>query len=764
MSLTFADNLLQNGADAVALYMGDATDFPNGTAVTATNLVDALVYDTNDGDDAGLLALLLPGQPQINEDGNGNKDFESNQRCPDGAGVARVTSGYIQDSPTPGSENCPVPTADLSITKTDGVTTAVPGASVTYTITGSNAGPDAVVGASVVDNFPATLTCSWICVGAGGGSCTAVGTGNINDAVDLPAGASVTYTANCAIDSSATGSLSNTASIGSAALDPNMANNSATDTDTLTPQADVAVTNTNGVTTAVPGQSVTYTIVASNSGPSDAPSAPIVDSFPPSLSCSYTSVAAGGAGGNTAAGAGNITDILALPAGASVTYTAVCNISPAATGVLLNTAGISSPIDINPANNSAIDTDTLVPDHDLAISKDDGVASAVPGNSVTYTMVASNAAGPSNAVGAVVSDSFPAFCTTVSWTCVGAGGGACTASGSGNISELVDLPVGGTATFSATCAIDSAATGTLDNTVTIAGAAGSTDPVAANNSATDSDTLEPSADLSITKVEQDVPVPTLLGSSFSYLLTASNDGPSAATGVVVSDSLPGTLSYVSNNCGATFAAPTLTWNIGTLASGSNASCTIDVTVAAPGSIVNTATLASATADPTPANNAATSTVAGAQEVDVAISLAANAGPGLMAGDSYTYTVTGTNLGVGLAGGLDFTLSLSEAVSFDSSNCGAVPAGNTLSWSVATLADGASTSCDITVVVVLPGIIQATANVVTATSDPNLANNSAALTVSVTAIPVPALDRYGLLLLMLLSAGLGMVMLGRSRAA
>ena len=50
--------LLQNGADAVALYTNDATDFPNGTAVTTTNLLDALVYDTADADDGGLLVLL----------------------------------------------------------------------------------------------------------------------------------------------------------------------------------------------------------------------------------------------------------------------------------------------------------------------------------------------------------------------------------------------------------------------------------------------------------------------------------------------------------------------------------------------------------------------------------------------------------------------------------------------------------------------------------------------------------------------------------
>src|SRR6185369_13900154 len=129
---------------------------------------------------------------------------------------------------------CRALSADLSITKTDGVTTATPGGSVTYTITASNAGADPVTGATVVDTFPAILTCTWTCVGAGGGTCTASGTGNINDTVNLPSGGSVTYTATCAVNASATGTLSNTATVTNGATsDSSAANNSATDTDTL---------------------------------------------------------------------------------------------------------------------------------------------------------------------------------------------------------------------------------------------------------------------------------------------------------------------------------------------------------------------------------------------------------------------------------------------------------------------------------------------------------------------------------------------------
>lgn len=72
------DNTIQNGADAIAIYTGTAADFPNGTPVTSTNLVDAIVYGTSDDDDPELLAGL--GETvQYDENLNGQKDIESLQ-------------------------------------------------------------------------------------------------------------------------------------------------------------------------------------------------------------------------------------------------------------------------------------------------------------------------------------------------------------------------------------------------------------------------------------------------------------------------------------------------------------------------------------------------------------------------------------------------------------------------------------------------------------------------------------------------------------
>jgi hypothetical protein len=101
-------NAIQNGPDAVALYTGDATDFPNGTAVgtpSGTTLLDALVYDTSEADDPGLLTALTPGHPQINEDTGGDAATNANKRQYDGLGGPFVTEAYVQGTPTPLAAN-----------------------------------------------------------------------------------------------------------------------------------------------------------------------------------------------------------------------------------------------------------------------------------------------------------------------------------------------------------------------------------------------------------------------------------------------------------------------------------------------------------------------------------------------------------------------------------------------------------------------------------------------------------------------------------
>ncbi len=246
------------------------------------------------------------------------------------------------------------PLADLAITLDDGVTSAIPGLGLIYTIVASNAGPSDESSATVADSFPSDLSCTYTSVAAGGASGNAAsGSGDLSDTLALPSGSSVSYTATCLIDGSATGTLSNTATITASVTDSNPGNNSETDGDTvLEPDsADLSITIADNTGSSTPP--FEYRIVASNAGPTDEPSANVSSTFAAGLSCAYTSVAAGGASGNTA-GDGDLNDVLSMPVGGSVTYTAICVVDGDATGPFSSSVGIAGSVaDPDSANDGS---------------------------------------------------------------------------------------------------------------------------------------------------------------------------------------------------------------------------------------------------------------------------------------------------------------------------------------------------------------------------------------------------------------------------
>lgn len=96
--LLISESVIQNGADAVAIYQASWFDFPNETVAHITDLIDVLIYDTSDADDLDLIDIFndhpnFTDIQQINEDENGNKDNESIQRNNDGT--------YTVTTPTP---------------------------------------------------------------------------------------------------------------------------------------------------------------------------------------------------------------------------------------------------------------------------------------------------------------------------------------------------------------------------------------------------------------------------------------------------------------------------------------------------------------------------------------------------------------------------------------------------------------------------------------------------------------------------------------
>ncbi|HMF95002.1 MAG TPA: hypothetical protein VKE96_11940 [Vicinamibacterales bacterium] len=616
------------------------------------------------------------------------------------------------------------PIADLAIVKTM-TTPAIPGLSASYTIVVTNNGPSAVSGASVVDAFPAAFgAVGWTCVADSGSACGAAsGGGNIATTVNLQAGHSATITAAGTIASSTLGVLVNTASVvaPSEVTDPSTLNNIATSAVTVTPVADLQISKS-GPAQATPGSTITYAITVTDAGPSDAANVTLSDPTPTGLTFVSASGACSGGFpcslGTIVAGAApvTITATFAVPAG----YT-----SP---DPIVNTATVSSTTaDPATGNNNAIATTAIAaPVTDLGITKTNGVTTVVPGSAVTYTITVTNA-GPSNAVGARVIDTLPAALTGATWTCTGAGGGACSMpAGSGNINATVDVPVGGAVTFRVTATVAADAVGVLVNTATVTPGPGASDPSSANN--TDSDQLTPQADVVITEIG---PASIVPGNAVVYTITVTNRGPSNAAAVIVSDPTPADLTFVSNagDCATAFPCA-----LGAVPAGAartiTATFTVPANYAGPIPIVNTATVSSATPDPDGSNNQATVETTLNHDADVEVTKSV-APPSVQVGHTVTFTVTAHNRGPNPATGIQVTDLLPAGLQFVSA---AATAGTydpaTGQWSVGSLAFGASAQLVIAATVTSRGAIT---NLALKTGqnepDPDTGNDSAAAAIN-----------------------------------
>lgn len=186
-----------------------------------------------------------------------------------------------------------VPPADLSIVKDDGVTRAIAGREVVYTLTVRNAGPGNVTGARVVDQLPAELLdVTWTCVPSGGASCgvgggpvSAVGFGEVDQAVDLPSGGELLYTVRGVLALEAGELLANTATVAPPppVSDPDPADNQSTDVDEVIRPFTFLKWVAGDL---VPGGAIVYTLTVVNDTQTlqpDNPGPELVDRLPPEL-------------------------------------------------------------------------------------------------------------------------------------------------------------------------------------------------------------------------------------------------------------------------------------------------------------------------------------------------------------------------------------------------------------------------------------------------------------------------------------------------
>lgn len=235
---------------------------------------------------------------------------------------------------------------------------------------------------------------------------------------------------------------------------------------------------------------------------------------------------------------------------------------------------------------------------------------------------------------------------------------------------------------------------------------------------------EPEADLGISKTADSAAV--LIGDTITYTLDITNNGPVSATNVVVTDVLPGQVSYVSNDSGCNESSGTLTCNLGTLLNGDSSAIEIVVTAVTAGQATNTASIASDTTDPNTTNNSDSADVTISDvplpEADLSVTQSASPDPAVV-GELLTYTISISNSGPDSADNVVMTDTLPAEVSYVSNDSGCSENSGVVTCNLGTIPNGSSVTVEIVVTAVTAGQPSNTVTVSSDTIDPNSGNNA-----------------------------------------
>jgi uncharacterized repeat protein (TIGR01451 family) len=293
--------------------------------------------------------------------------------------------------------------ADLQVTKTDATDPLAAGTVQTYTITVTNAGPDASEFVSLEDTLPAGTTFvslseppGWTC------STPAVGSGGtVSCSIDsMPVGFEI-FTLAVLFDAGLTPGtvVTNTADVSAETADENPGNESASAATTVgQPGADLTIAKSGSPDPVVRGTDLTFTITVVNNGPGDAVTVQLFDSLPIETTFQSISSPGGWTCSTPAVGAnGDVSCSIASLAPGSYVFTLVVNVNASTTvgSFISNTAVVSSPTeDPNPENESASSLTEVTHPPAATLSATKTVSGQFrPGGAIVYTVVLTNS-GP----------------------------------------------------------------------------------------------------------------------------------------------------------------------------------------------------------------------------------------------------------------------------------------------------------------------------------------------------------------------------------
>lgn len=600
--------------------------------------------------------------------------------------------------------------ADLRITKTSLQENAVAGEVINYTITVNNLGLSDAQNIVVTENLPAELELISVNTSAGTWNSPEWNIGTLAD------GATVTMEIAALVETDVLQgtTITNTASVTSTTPDPNTSNNTANKSNQVNAVADLEITKISQTNTVIAGQNISYLITVRNNGSSNAQNVSVTDNLPAGLT--FIS-----ANPSTGSFTGTEWQIGTLSSGASATLllTALVNANVTEGTVINNTAIVSSPTsDPEPENNTSTSTKTVNSLADLVMNKTASNDNPNAGEQIVYTLSVENI-GPSNAVNVNVNDVVPSTLTIT---------GVSTNVGSWISPDWIigSLPVGQTVQLTITANVKAnVPNGTsINNTANVS--SGTPDPVSSNNTSTHTANISTSSDLTITKTANKNEV--VAGESLVYTITVTNNGPSNALDVLVTDNISSELTLTSADATlGNFIYPN--WNIGTLTHGSSATLTLNTMVADVTpygiEIVNSTIVTSPTPDPDPNNNTSTITVPVVTQADLAVIKTATPNP-LVAGEDITYSITVINSGPSMAQNVSVTDLLPSELVFinESASIGTWSAPE---WAIGNMPVNSSQTLTINASVkpeILQGtIIQNTATVDSDTDDPVSSNNT-----------------------------------------
>jgi len=646
--------------------------------------------------------------------------------------------------------------ADLALTTVGTPATVIPGNNITYTQTVTNNGPAAASSVNFTEAIPANTT--FVSVSAPAGwTCVITASVTCSDPT-LAAGASadIIVVVNVA-PTVVVATITANSSISATTIDPNSANNSTTVTTNVTPECDLAVTNSGSPSPVAAGGNITYTQVVTNTGPSNCSTGTFNEALP--VPTTFVSVAVVNAGGGTWT-CPNSSPVAcssaSVPPGSTGTITAIYNVNAgtAAGTIITDTATVSTTThDTNPNNNSATVNIAVASgiQADLSVTNSASPNPVNAGQNITYTQSVTNG-GPATANAPQFTETLPANTTAVSltgpagWTCV-----LLTLI----CNDTTTMAANTTANFTLVLKVNSnvASGTTITQTDSVSSSTG--DPNPGNNSASVNVQVADSADLSVTNSAS--PVPVLAGNTITYTQVVTNGGPSTATAASLTESTPPNTTFNSVTFPAGWSCTTpsvggtglITCTNPSFAPGT-ASFTVVVTVnagTAAGTAINdTATASSSTTDPNPANNSATAADVVALGTQADLVTTNSASPtSVAAGSNVTYTQSVTNLGPAVATSpVTLTQSTPPNTNFQSITppagwtCGTVPpiggTGTIICTDSGTLAINSTANFTL-VLQVNAGTPSGTNIAETATASagnivPNLTTNSATATVVV----------------------------------